>query len=554
MSIFDKASAEILHVNAAPVAAIQSWNTTLADGRNYTPQVGNLALAPSSERDGSILQQPIKGDKIDYNTFGLHMGSAKLKQAGSLILGGYDRHRVLGSVGVFNMMNDEQTGGLLLPRIFLRDITIGVEAGLSPFDNSSTDIGSIFHGIQLKTKAQQLTISQGGPPGSPMVVPDPTASPIYLPIGACQAAAEYLPVTSNETLGYYLWNVTNPQYTCIVIFYRVLDLTLESPIVEDKLVQYFPCRLVDSTTTGGYWVLGRAFLQAAFLGVNYHNNLTFLAQGPGPNLVMRVSGTMEESKVVNLEAGDVNVNAGPLEFRGSWAPWWNLGVLNPLFPEMDLQSIVKEELYAGLRSYKEGGYEKEVDRFMSLWSQESINQKRARADTGGDISPRPKRLKGIWDKGKLHETLQDALEEIKFHKAQLTDGLAFIDKASLATGVTSDDLSSAMAEFRPHIEDLSRIEDDDALAMAYELVFKVKDLSTGEEPDGYGDRPSDELADAHIVQLIKQRRERGLIWAWERDLASLDDEAKDMDNYGIEPWFPQSRKALQELIKEVVTE
>ncbi|KAK3690387.1 hypothetical protein B0T22DRAFT_463500 [Podospora appendiculata] len=204
-----------------------------------------------------------------------------------------------------------------------------------------------------------------------------------------------------------------------------------------------------------------------------------------------------------------------------------------------------------------------------------------------------KRLKRIWD-DETPQSWEEALAEIAFLKRQLSDVLEFIDTRcvqisappainnllnsrargatalaqtiskkmseayepiydqtfdSRRTGVTSDDLSRAMARFIPQIEELARLDDDDALGLAYHLVFQVKNNSYGDTPgDGECDRPSDKPADALLAHVIRQRVEAGQVWNWAKDLGDLSSEAKSLEEYGIDEWFPESRRALRELV------
>lgn len=112
--------------------------------------------------------------------------------------------------------------------------------------------------------------------------------------------AKHLPVTWRDDIGYYTWNVDDPQYKRIVsspaylgfvlssedaknvtvkVAFALLNLTLESPLVSAP-TQYFPCHPTDSSY--GVWMLGRAFLQAAFWGMDYEQNRTYIGQVPGP--------------------------------------------------------------------------------------------------------------------------------------------------------------------------------------------------------------------------------------------------------------------------------
>ncbi|KAK3320218.1 aspartic peptidase domain-containing protein [Cercophora scortea] len=338
MSFFDKDWDRFYHADHVPVVAISSWNVSRSvNGAFYAPRVGTLGLAHSTMENGSLLQQ-LNGETGLTNSFGLHINTARFNGPGSFILGGYDQRRVLGKVGVFDLM-DEDMG--FLPRVFLSDVTLGVQVGLSPFNDTTMGLErnfSIFQGTQ-NDQADQLTQRHRGQAGSAMVVPDPTVPLIYLPPGTCEKAASYLPVTWDSFFEYYVWDVSSPRYARIVnspaymgfvltdrqgnnvtikMPFRVLDLSLSSPI-DDPPVAYFPCKSVDSTT--GYWKLGRAFLQAAFLGVNYNNNLTFLAQAPGPWL----SNQWGVNEIHEIHPDDVNLLSHDIsEFENSWSRDWTI--------------------------------------------------------------------------------------------------------------------------------------------------------------------------------------------------------------------------------------
>ncbi|PWY93040.1 hypothetical protein BO94DRAFT_622242 [Aspergillus sclerotioniger CBS 115572] len=117
---------------------------------------------------------------------------------------------------------------------------------------------------------------------------------------ACDAIAAELPVTYQPDYDLYFWNTSDSQYNKITtspsylafsfsknnlnnenitinVSFALLNLTLEAPLVKTP-TQYFPCMATNSTP-----VLGRAFLQAAFIGVNWLGGKWFLAQAPGPD-------------------------------------------------------------------------------------------------------------------------------------------------------------------------------------------------------------------------------------------------------------------------------
>ncbi|KAK0754393.1 aspartic peptidase domain-containing protein [Schizothecium vesticola] len=317
------------NINATLVAMNKS-EIVLPDGRSYDDEVGNLGLGNPADTEfpgtGIVAQMKAQG-LVGSNSFGLHLGSAALEQRGSLILGGYDASRVYGPVGVFEMQ-------LSAPLIYLQDVFIGVETGFWPFNASQAEVGSVWEGP--KNEAVEGTVNFfGGRKGSAMVTPNPAVPGIYLPGETCARAARHLPVTFDSKLGYYLWNTADPTYLpllssaaflaftfadtqaaniTIKVPFQLLNLTLEAPIV-DVPTPYFPCHDVTGNDTG-YVELGRAFLQAAFFGINLDQSVTFLAQAPGP--------TMNQSVIRPISPADRTLTSNPLSaFPDSWAAHWS---------------------------------------------------------------------------------------------------------------------------------------------------------------------------------------------------------------------------------------
>jgi hypothetical protein len=322
------------NVDATIYAMLSSW-VTLSEGRRYTSQIGNLGLGRPNDTSASsiigstgtsMIEQMKSAGLVTSNSFGLHMGSAALGQRGSLIIGGYEDNRVLGEVGVFSMI-------LGTPVIFLVDVTIGVETGRWPFNTSETDMGRIWESTTDQTGLEASSLV-GGKLGSVLVSPNPAVPGIYLPGPTCANAAKHLPVKWDDTLGYYLWDTQDPIYWSIVnsgafiafvlsdsqvmnvtikVPFKLLNLTLESPIV-DTPIPYFPCFDTDGQSAG-VWELGRAFLQAAFFGVNYDQNVTFLAQAPGPS--------MEQSVIQTIKQNDKTLATKSISsFADSWRSQW----------------------------------------------------------------------------------------------------------------------------------------------------------------------------------------------------------------------------------------
>jgi hypothetical protein len=329
IAVMDTLIVEDTPVNAS-ISAVTEFTFGLPDGRNYTARAGILGLGRDDSRSKraieppSILEQLSAAGGIESNSFTVHMGSVELRQRGSLILGGYEQNRALGTVGVFPF-----TDGI--PRGFLRDVVLGTERGGSPF--GATNEGSIFKGLGGNDRAADLVEQLGGKRGSVVVLLNPSSPYIYLPEGTCETAAAQLPVTMDDDLGLYIWNTSDPRYSRIVnspaylgfvladltatnitvkVPFKLLDLTLEPPLVTEP-TRYFPCKPFDSPYL--VWQLGRAFLQAAFLGFNLDKNVTFLAQAPGPD--------MDQSVMRTIAPGDTTILSNSIDtFAETWRTTW----------------------------------------------------------------------------------------------------------------------------------------------------------------------------------------------------------------------------------------
>lgn len=98
--------------------------------------------------------------------------------------------------------------------------------------------------------------------------------------------------------------------------FKLLNLTLQEPLVHTP-TQYFPCRPLIG---GGSYTLGQAFLQAAFVGVNWGTDLNgvwFLAQAPGPN-------TPSTAAVTSIGFSDTNLAASSNQWIDSWKGSWTV--------------------------------------------------------------------------------------------------------------------------------------------------------------------------------------------------------------------------------------
>ena len=305
-------------------SSIVSTNTQLPNGSYYPTRLGNLALGSpnpvqtfngpnNTNVTGNLLTGYLRtSNAIPSSSFGLHIGSVSMGHPASLILGGYDKSRVLGNVGAF-----DTTGPGGNPILQMVDATIGVETGGTPFN--TTSIGSLYRA------GGNATVS---------VNVNPLVPYMFLPFGMCEAIAQWLPVTYQKGPGLYTWNTNDYRYKAIInspaylsftfqqstssnltikVPFSLLNLTLESPIVATPR-PYFPCKPYQAQGDDS-WYLGRAFLQAAYLSINWEQNKFFLAQASGPG-----SGP---SSVSTIQPSDATLESGPeTDFLATWKSKW----------------------------------------------------------------------------------------------------------------------------------------------------------------------------------------------------------------------------------------
>lgn len=167
----------------------------------------------------------------------------------------------------------------------------------------------------------------------------PWSAYIVLPRSTCDALTVDLPIYWDDSLAFYIWNTSSPDYSEAMIksksYYTfsfasassnlpinvplaLMHLTLTPPLVK-KAVPYFPCiRAADD----GY-VLGQAFLQAAFLGASWMPDngqaYWYMAQAPGPGYartpyVTAIKNDATQDTVLRgYENGD---------WESTWANFW----------------------------------------------------------------------------------------------------------------------------------------------------------------------------------------------------------------------------------------
>lgn len=310
-----------LIIHQAIFSSVYESNITMSNGSSYPVRVGNLALGSpnpvqtflignGSNVTGQLLTGNLKNNnEIPSSSFGLHIGSANLGIPGSLILGGYDQARIVGPVASYDV-----AGVAGEPIVSLIDVTIGVLAGGTPFN--ATSIPSLYSAGKNKSTS---------------VILNPLAPYLSLPPSTCAAIAAWLPVTYKPSISLYTWNTDDYRYRTIIqspaylaftfqqtsndnitikVPFALLNLTLESPIVATPQ-QYFPCHPWNSGS--GIWHLGRAFLQASYLSINWELNKFFIAQAPGP--------TLGPTSIQTINPTDSTIQAGDTAngFGLSWA-------------------------------------------------------------------------------------------------------------------------------------------------------------------------------------------------------------------------------------------
>jgi hypothetical protein len=243
-------------------------------------------------------------------SYGLHIGSAEPNITGSLVLGGYDKSRILSDAVVAG--NDN---------LFrLTDIALKVSSGGSAFIDASS--GSVDGLLRTPTEFGDYVA----------VYPRPGLPYMYLPLETCDAIAAHLPVTYSPYYNLYVWNtndaayediISSPHYLSFVftddtktsaqikVPFALLNLTLDTP-VSKKPLQYFPCSPWETDTTG--YTLGNAFLQAAFLSQQWQMNTTILAQAPGPDY---------DEKNVQSIPYDSDTSVSASSDAADWAKTWS---------------------------------------------------------------------------------------------------------------------------------------------------------------------------------------------------------------------------------------
>jgi hypothetical protein len=311
---------------------------TYPGGSTFALEVGTLALGflgtvnqsfggVGPLINGSLIPGYMQEQNItSSNAFGLHIGSVNPKVPGSLYIGGYDQSRVCGDIStqqgqIFSLEDQGVTRGY----IDMLDIKLNVMEGSSPWNATTVD-RLLGHGNSSIGSALSVNML-------------PEAPYLDLPKSTCDAISAWLPVTYRADLGLYTWNTNDPQYQKIVssasvlsfvfrkdqtntqnitinVPFTLLNLTLEPPLTTTS-TPYFPC----NAQSYGRYSLGRAFLQAAFIGANWNVNgaqgVWWLAQAPGPNI-----GSQGNAKAIQDQDSTITPsgNNWNTSWEGAWTP------------------------------------------------------------------------------------------------------------------------------------------------------------------------------------------------------------------------------------------
>lgn len=311
------------------VLLVNASYSTLPDSRHFNISVGNLRLGSNYTINREAEYDDLGptgvlflGNKTASPSYALNLGSTQLRLPGSLTFGGYDQNRAIGDAGMFDTV-------LWEGRMSLRDIVLGVHEGLSPFPKdlniTSTASMSVWQG-------GSSLVNHGGAPYGPSELSINAEYPGFLLSREnCEAMSKHLPVTWQSDIGFYTWNTadirykqitSSPAYVGFVLSDReaknitvkvpfaYLTNTLDKPVVS-KQTPYFPCQ------PGIYpsVVLGRAFMQSAFIATNYDTNITYVAQGPGPNVDQTIV------KAFPTDGSALSTNPAD-SFSKTWSGFW----------------------------------------------------------------------------------------------------------------------------------------------------------------------------------------------------------------------------------------
>ena len=300
--------------------ALDSLNSTLPSGFSYAQRIGSLALgqSPSPYKVKMTNQAAFQDVQtfigalqqthgVPSNSWGLHSGSAKLGIPPSLTIGGYDMNRAVGAVLTQSFSNDDHS-----PIAYLNDIRVVLNGSESAPSRTSSNL-----------------MAANGTNPLPVTI-NPSVPYLFLPEAVCAGMAQWLQLDPVSKVNLYTWNTANDIYTSmrrtsgsalqlhfttttvadfvIKVPLSLLDLTLEPPL-SDVPTPYLPCAPMQPNK----YALGRAFLQAAYLAVDFDQQQFHLAQAPGP-------GLNRTENLTALTPGTTALSTAPeASFAASWS-------------------------------------------------------------------------------------------------------------------------------------------------------------------------------------------------------------------------------------------
>ncbi|KAK4172531.1 hypothetical protein QBC36DRAFT_362517 [Triangularia setosa] len=146
----------------------------------------------------------------------------------------------------------------------------------------------------------ELNSVDGRVPGAALVVPDPTVPILYLPPDTCEHAAEDLPISWNDNCRLWIWDTSDPRYKRFMKASAYMGVTLQNAFSQTHV----KVKSLD--------------IQAAFLGVNYDNNVFYMAQTLGPDIE-------DKEELISLRP-EFQFHAGNNRGAGwiwSWSDHWH---------------------------------------------------------------------------------------------------------------------------------------------------------------------------------------------------------------------------------------
>ena len=298
-----------------------------------------------ADYDGhNLLPYLSKAKVIPSRSFGMHIGSVDPYVAGSLLLGGYDRPRILGPLCVYDSED----------WLSLVSMGIGAEEGYIPLEEFISLNGSYLQGPVVKNLVKQGSYGDviGTLTGTLNV--DPGVPYMYLSKDSCDTLASALNLTYDSWRNLYTWtnltvmNSLSNSTSFLALNLSVMDgtdsskssITIKIPftLLSKTFSVGTPPGELDSPAAGSHYfpcsplpgpsvdrepftpTLGRSFLQSAFYGMNFDTGQSMLAQAPGP---ANLSGTGD---VVTIDPLTRMVSTQDTAASDAWTKSWT-GVL-----------------------------------------------------------------------------------------------------------------------------------------------------------------------------------------------------------------------------------